>query len=100
MAAAKLCSQCGRENRQEAVFCDQCGTRLLSGAVLRFGSPESYTPKHLVERILAPGTVLEGERKQVTVFLRVDLRRLETCVSAQPAHLLEVVMLVTFPRCR
>ena len=34
----------------------------------RFSSPESYTPKHLAERILTSKTAVEGERKQVTVL--------------------------------
>jgi class 3 adenylate cyclase len=34
----------------------------------RFISPESYTPKHLAEKILASKSALEGERKQVTVL--------------------------------
>ena len=31
-------------------------------------SPDSYTPKHLVEKILTSKSALEGERKQVTVL--------------------------------
>ena len=31
-------------------------------------SPESYTPKHLAEKILTSKSALEGERKQVTVL--------------------------------
>jgi class 3 adenylate cyclase len=34
----------------------------------RFATPESYTPKHLAERILTSASALEGERKQVTVL--------------------------------
>jgi len=34
----------------------------------RFNSPESYTPKHLAEKILTSKSALEGERKQVTVL--------------------------------
>jgi class 3 adenylate cyclase/predicted ATPase len=34
----------------------------------RFNSPEAYTPKHLVEKILTSASALEGERKQVTVL--------------------------------
>jgi class 3 adenylate cyclase/tetratricopeptide (TPR) repeat protein len=34
----------------------------------RFGSPDSYTPQHLAERILTSKAALEGERKQVTVL--------------------------------
>jgi class 3 adenylate cyclase len=37
-------------------------------AAARFGSSESYTPKHLAERILTSRSALEGERKQVTVL--------------------------------
>ncbi|MGH9316515.1 MAG: AAA family ATPase, partial [Thermoanaerobaculia bacterium] len=39
----------------------------------RFASPESYTPKHLAERILTSKAALEGERKQVTVLF-VDVK--------------------------
>jgi class 3 adenylate cyclase/tetratricopeptide (TPR) repeat protein len=39
----------------------------------RFGPPESYTPKHLAERILTSKAALEGERKQVTVLF-ADLK--------------------------
>jgi predicted ATPase/class 3 adenylate cyclase len=34
----------------------------------RFVSPQSYTPKHLAEKILTSKSSLEGERKQVTVL--------------------------------
>jgi class 3 adenylate cyclase/tetratricopeptide (TPR) repeat protein len=40
---------------------------------VRFSSPESYTPKHLAERILTSKSALEGERKQVTVLF-ADLK--------------------------
>jgi class 3 adenylate cyclase/tetratricopeptide (TPR) repeat protein len=39
----------------------------------RFTSPESYTPKHLAEKILISKAALEGERKQVTVLF-ADLK--------------------------
>jgi class 3 adenylate cyclase len=39
----------------------------------RFASPESYTPKHLAEKILTSKSALEGERKQVTVLF-ADLK--------------------------
>jgi class 3 adenylate cyclase len=42
-------------------------------ATARPGAPESYTPKHLAERILTSKTALEGERKQVTVLF-ADLK--------------------------
>jgi class 3 adenylate cyclase/predicted ATPase len=38
------------------------------GAAAKFASPQSYTPKHLAEKILTSKNALEGERKQVTVL--------------------------------
>ena len=37
-------------------------------AIAKFASPETYTPKHLAERIPTSKATLEGERKQVTVL--------------------------------
>jgi class 3 adenylate cyclase len=39
----------------------------------QFGAPESYTPKHLAEKILTSKSALEGERKLVTVLF-ADLK--------------------------
>jgi class 3 adenylate cyclase len=39
----------------------------------KFTSPESYTPKHLAEKILTSKSALDGERKQVTVLF-ADLK--------------------------
>src|SRR5262249_35799824 len=39
----------------------------------KFTSPESYTPKHLAEKILISKGALAGERKQVTVLF-ADLK--------------------------
>ena len=94
------CSRCQNENRPEAKFCEQCGAPLSRrcagcGAELspsakfcaecgrptespesgapRLGTPRSYTPEHLAERILTSKAALEGERKQVTVLF-ADLK--------------------------
>ena len=53
-----------------AKFCPECAPP-VSGATVgqpRFASPESYTPKHLAEKILTSKAALEGERKLVTVY--------------------------------
>jgi hypothetical protein len=42
-------------------------------AATRFAAPQSYTPKHLAEKILTSKAALEGERKQVTVLF-ADLK--------------------------
>jgi class 3 adenylate cyclase/tetratricopeptide (TPR) repeat protein len=88
-AGQKFCGECG--GRLEAVcpscqarsplgqkFCGECGATLggTPAAVEvaaarppdRFASPESYTPKHLAEKILTSKGAIEGERKIVTVM--------------------------------
>ncbi|MEE8557673.1 MAG: adenylate/guanylate cyclase domain-containing protein [Myxococcota bacterium] len=68
---ASACSGCGRELPQEAAFCDGCGQAV--GAAPTDRDPRSYTPKHLIDRILGAKGALEGERKQVTVLF-ADVR--------------------------
>jgi class 3 adenylate cyclase/tetratricopeptide (TPR) repeat protein len=65
------CGRCGKTNRVRAKFCRDCGQSLVEvedPVVSRFGVPRTYTPKHLAEKILTSRSVLEGERKQVTVL--------------------------------
>src|SRR5215510_3889208 len=72
---AHRCSQCGTEVPAGAKFCLECGQAVGGPAVGkgRFVAPESYTPKHLAEKILTSKAALEGERKQVTVLF-ADLK--------------------------
>jgi len=71
---AALCSSCGTSNAPANKFCGQCGTPLSQDpSSLKFASPETYTPKHLAEKILTSKASLEGERKQVTVLF-ADLK--------------------------
>src|SRR5512143_404380 len=72
---ARSCANCGAALSAGANFCPECGERATAPAPLagRFASPESYTPKHLAERILSSKGTLEGERKQVTVLF-ADLK--------------------------
>lgn len=76
------CPACGNHNSPTATFCDSCGTRLpqpSSGLSALPSSPQpqspaSYTPPHLIERILAEQTAREGhdsndgERKTITAL--------------------------------
>src|SRR6185503_9426802 len=93
-AGARLCEDCGA--RLEAA-CPSCGTPVTPGkkfcrscgAALtpepsRFTSPESYTPKHLAEKILTSRAVLEGERKQVTVLFADLKSSLEMLADRDP----------------
>jgi len=59
-------------------FCDSCGAALAAAPTPpvpppRFATPESYTPRHLAQRILTSKSALEGERKQVTILF-ADLK--------------------------
>jgi tetratricopeptide (TPR) repeat protein len=70
---AATCPSCGAANPAENKFCGQCATPLRTGPTAKFAAPESYTPKHLAEKILTSKAALEGERKQVTVLF-ADLK--------------------------
>jgi class 3 adenylate cyclase/tetratricopeptide (TPR) repeat protein len=73
---AAACPSCGFSNEAGEKFCGGCGALLRSSPAVaqpKFGSPESYTPKHLAEKILTSRSALEGERKQVTVLF-ADLK--------------------------
>ncbi|MBI2527906.1 MAG: zinc ribbon domain-containing protein, partial [Candidatus Rokubacteria bacterium] len=72
-ALASVCPSCGASNPPEHKFCGQCAAPLGESAKPGFGSPESYTPKHLAEKILTSKAALGGERKQVTVLF-ADLK--------------------------
>jgi class 3 adenylate cyclase len=94
------CPRCQHENRPQAKFCEECGTTLArscpkcgstlspsgkfcpecghpvggaSEGVPRLPAPDTYTPKHLAEKILSSRSALEGERKQATVLF-ADLK--------------------------
>lgn len=65
------CPACGTANAVENRFCTKCGEALSAEdrpAAPRFGSPHTYTPAHLAEKILTSRAALEGERKLVTVL--------------------------------
>jgi class 3 adenylate cyclase len=85
---ASLCPSCGTANPPGNKFCGQCAAPLSKAAEPHFGSPESYTPRHLAEKILTSKTALEGERKQVTVLFAdvVESMRLAEWLGPEPWH--------------
>src|SRR5207249_5359880 len=71
-AALELrCPRCGCGSARESRFCTECGEALRPTSAR--AAPQSYTPRHLAERILTSRSALEGERKHVTVLL-ADLK--------------------------
>ncbi len=69
---AIACSSCGFSNEPGEKFCGGCGQALEVAVApipaAKFAALQTYTPKHLAEKILTSKSVLEGERKQVTVL--------------------------------
>ena len=57
------CPSCGGSVPASAKFCPECGKPISGAADRRFDSPQSYTPKHLAERIFSSKSALEGPRK-------------------------------------
>ena len=73
---ARACANCGAQFSPTAKFCSECAyptAPAAAAAPQRFGAPDTYTPRHLAERILTSKSALEGERKQVTVLF-ADLK--------------------------
>ena len=70
---AATCPFCGAANPPQNKFCGQCAAPIRTAPTAKFAAPDSYTPKHLAEKILTSKAALEGERKQVTVLF-ADLK--------------------------
>ena len=70
-----MCTACATELPAGAKFCKECGAPVTTStaATSPAPAPDSYTPKHLAERIINSKAALEGERKQVTVLF-ADLK--------------------------
>jgi class 3 adenylate cyclase len=69
-----VCPSCSASNPPGQKFCGACGTALgPTDVAAKYGTPQSYIPKHLAEKILTSKAALEGERKQVTVLF-ADLK--------------------------
>jgi class 3 adenylate cyclase/tetratricopeptide (TPR) repeat protein len=82
------CPSCGATNPPEHKFCGQCATPLKTTPTGKPVAPESYTPKHLAEKILTSRGAIEGERKQVTVLFAdvADSSQLAQQVDPEVMH--------------
>src|SRR2546426_358063 len=76
------CRSCGHENPAGARFCNDCGAHLAAPTITP--EPRSYTPRHLVEKILASQNALRGERKLVTVLFADVVRSMELAERVDP----------------
>jgi class 3 adenylate cyclase/tetratricopeptide (TPR) repeat protein len=65
------CPKCQTDILDGVKFCSECGCDLRQPKEVRpidYHQPQSYTPKHLVDKILTTRSAIEGERKLVTVM--------------------------------
>ncbi len=72
----KICPHCNSSNPPQFKFCGECGQDLAKPretTAVHYSEPRFYTPKFLVDKVLASKRDLEGERKQVTVLF-ADLK--------------------------
>jgi len=60
------CPNCGAITPATGNFCKECAYDLRKP--VDYSEPQSYTPKHLQDKILTTRSAIEGERKLVTVF--------------------------------
>ena len=66
---AVVCPRCGAKLQPDDTFCGDCGLRVKEALQsLDYTQPQSYTPKHLADKILTSRSSIEGERKLVTVL--------------------------------
>jgi len=65
------CPKCGVEILPGDKFCGKCGHGLKEpkeAPPIDYNQPQTYTPKHLADKILTTRNSIEGERKLVTVL--------------------------------
>lgn len=66
-----LCVHCGIRIPPRSNFCFDCGFDQRPPAEhpnIDYQQPRSYTPKHLIDKILTSRSAIEGERKTVTIL--------------------------------
>ncbi|SHK97867.1 Double zinc ribbon [Desulfatibacillum alkenivorans DSM 16219] len=90
-ALETACPKCGSALRGGARFCDQCGHQTAEPAPiapLDYNQPQSYTPKHLKEKILTTRSAIEGERKLVTVLFAdaADFTEISGMLDPEEVH--------------
>ncbi len=85
------CSICWRNNPSGSKFCNGCGKALVhpkTKPAVDYSQPQSYTPRHLAQKILTTRSAIEGERKLVTVLFAdlADSTRLFEKIDPEQVH--------------
>ena len=89
-----VCTECGQVNQPGSQFCKECGKSLIEGKetqIIDYSKPESYTPKHLADKILTTRSSLEGERKIVTVLFADVANYTSMSEKLDPEEVLQIM---------
>lgn len=65
------CPNCEAEIPSDIKYCGECGFKLTDSQEISlkgYNEPKSYTPKSIAEKIITSRSLMEGERKLVTVL--------------------------------
>ena len=86
-----ICSQCGARVPLGRKFCGDCGHKLMpppEAPPMDLNKPQSYTPKHLADKILTTRSSIQGERKLVTVLFAdvADFTTISERLDPEEAH--------------
>jgi len=87
----RVCANCGAQLSPTAKFCSDCGHPAAQPASPRFDAPQSYTPKHLAEKIISSKAALEGERKYVTVLFADMKGSMELLADRDPEEAKNII---------
>jgi class 3 adenylate cyclase/tetratricopeptide (TPR) repeat protein len=85
------CPKCGTKIPLRRKFCGGCGHALSEPkepSPIDYTQPHSYTPKHLVDKILTTRSSIKGERKLVTVMFAdvADFTSLSEKLDPEEVH--------------
>ena len=89
-----ICPECGKANPPNSKFCNKCAFDLRKekpNAIINYLEPQSYTPKHLAEKILTTRSSLEGERKIVTVLFADVANYTSMSEKLDPEEVLQIM---------
>jgi len=90
----QICPGCNVSLPTGVKFCNKCGHDLSKSrgtTPIDYEKPQSYTPKHLADKILTTRSSLEGERKIVTVLFADVANYTSISEKIDPEEVLQIM---------